>query len=95
MAVGQGLNKRKEEATVKRLFVLATIVLLGLLDSAPAQAYIIMQNNSCSSTFGTPSCSLDPGKTCCYDATGCRSATCGNPGWDECEDHHCPEYEMP
>jgi hypothetical protein len=64
---------------------------LALFSATSAVAYIIQPNSVCSSTFGSPSCSMG-GSTCCYDSVGCRSSSCGPSGygWDDCEERHCP-----
>jgi len=80
---------------MRRISIFALAACLSLITCGPAAAYIIQQNNRCSTTFGNPACTYDVTTTCCYDATGCRSASCGSAGWDDCEEPHCPLYQEP
>lgn len=69
---------------MKRLpIVILALAFVAVGANALAQC-VIMSNNECGKTFGNPSCTYAPGKTCIHDAIQCRTS-CGTGGWQDCE----------
>ena len=82
----------------KRLLYLTLSIILLVGAAAPAQGgCIIVQSARCDSTWSNPSCPMQSGSTCMYDASGCRSSCGGGTGWDDCdpETRFCIENQIP